>query len=331
MLLPLNMAATRRPSNLDPAPHQRRDRRGARAFGDEVLVLDEARDGRGEIVLGHGLDPIDELLDESKGDRFRVGVAAEAVGNRRPWNDLHEMPGADAGLKRTRHGRLDADHLARRRDRGCRHRDAADQAAAADWHDQEVDVRSVLENLEREGGRAGDDVLVVVRRDELRAFLRRERLRLPLCLVVIGSFRAERRAVPPDRVELGRRCICGREHDQRQLERFGGRRERAPVISGRGRDQPRWRVPAFEAREDRVERAARLERVGELQRLELQPDIAAGQVGEPERSHQRRPPDVRSDPPPCAQHVNKVHGSGFRVLGSGLVRDVASGCRPAAA
>src|SRR6185295_980629 len=118
----------------------------------------------------------DELLDEPEGDRLWIGVAAEAVGERRPWQNLDDPPGAYARLKRARHGHFHTDDLAGRRDgfRGCGH--AADESPAADRDHERVDAGRVLEDLERNGRSAGDHVRIVVRGDELRPAAGGERL-----------------------------------------------------------------------------------------------------------------------------------------------------------
>ena len=73
-------------------------------------------------------------------------------------DDLDEPAGAHALLKRVRHVELDADHLAARVDRLGDRRHPADQAAAADRHDERVDAGIVLEHLERDRRGAGDHV-----------------------------------------------------------------------------------------------------------------------------------------------------------------------------
>src|SRR6185295_478734 len=44
---------------------------------------------------------------------------------------------------------------------------------------------------------------------------------------------------------------------------------------------------------------------------QLQRDLRSRELGQPRRSHQRRPADVGSNPPPRAHHINKVHGLCF--------------------
>ena len=51
----------------------------------------------------------------------------------------------------------------------------------------------------------------------------------------------------------------------------------------------------LDEREYRVQRAARLERPGHLERLELQVNVAAGDLAEPVGSNERRPAHGRCD------------------------------------
>src|SRR5262249_42776447 len=152
-------------------------------------------------------------------------------------NDLDEPAGADAGLERARHGRLDADDAAGRIDRLRGDRDTADETAAADRYDDGVDVGGLVEELERDSAGARDDVRIVVRGDERRAGGHRERLRQALGLVVVRRLSAERRAVTPNRFELGLRRITRSEDDEALTERLRRGCQRAAVIAGRRRDQ----------------------------------------------------------------------------------------------
>ena len=75
-----------------------------------------------------------------------------------------------------------------------------------------------------------------------------------------------------------------------QAELLGRERERAAVIAGGGGDDRGWRrVDAFAHPQRRVQRAANLERVGQVDRFEFQEDAAAGDRRQPRRRQQRRP------------------------------------------
>ena len=110
---------------------------------------------------------------------------------------------------------LDADDrvLGRR----CFHRraDAAHESAAADGHDERLDVRHLFEDLERDGSGARDDVRVVVGRHESGAGVARVRLRENLGMIVVAALGAQLGAVTADRGQLRVRRVARRVHDER--------------------------------------------------------------------------------------------------------------------
>ena len=218
--------------DVDPAADQRRHGRRACPFRDEMLRFHQTHDRGAQIVLAHGHDLIHQPLNKRKRDRVGIGVAAESVGQRRPRYDLDKASRAHARLKCARRLGLDADDPDGGVDRFGRRRDAADQPAAADRHDDGVDTFIVVQDVQRDCGRTGDDVGVVVRRDERRTGLRRERFRHFLGVVVIAPFRAQLRAVPCDGGQLGLRRVDRCEDDERQVKHFGCGGQRAAVIAG---------------------------------------------------------------------------------------------------
>ena len=115
---------------------------------------------------------------------------------------------------------------------------------------------------------------------------RRERLRHPLRLVVVA---AVRRAGRRRRRRMASSLVCGAsagvKHDERQSKVCAAAASARAVIAGRrGHEPRRTRRRPLEPRDDGVERAARLEGVGELQRLELERDAARPPVsGQPGR------------------------------------------------
>ncbi len=145
-------------------------------LGDDLLDLEEEVDRLLEALLAHGDDVADERLDdrrrERSGDRH-----GDAFGDRRA---------ADRGVLTAhgiRHRRepigLDADDLDVGPPRVRHDRHPRDQPAATDGHDEHVDLRRVLEQLERDRARAGDDRGVVVGRDEHHPLFGSSRVRPP--------------------------------------------------------------------------------------------------------------------------------------------------------
>ncbi len=79
----------------------------------------------------------------------------ERVGERRAARARHRLAGGDRGAERRDRGRLDADHARVRRERLDGRRDAADQPAAADRHDDLRDLVDLLADLDAERALAG--------------------------------------------------------------------------------------------------------------------------------------------------------------------------------
>ena len=77
--------------------------------------------------------------------------------------------------RRTEAFRLDGDDLSFRRERVEGERNAADQAAAADWTEQEIRFRAfrgkLVERLESGTALSGDDFWIVERMQQRQAFI----------------------------------------------------------------------------------------------------------------------------------------------------------------
>jgi hypothetical protein len=117
MLLPLTMTATRRPRRR-PAADQRRDRRGARAFGDEML-----RSTSPAIAAERSSSVTVSIRSTSRWMKPKVIVSGSGCrrGRRRASpGTISTSARRDAGLKR-----------ARRRTRRRRPRSRRDRLAAA--------------------------------------------------------------------------------------------------------------------------------------------------------------------------------------------------------
>ncbi len=118
--------------------------------------------------------------------------------------------------------RLDADDTHRRPQLGKCECDAGRQTAAADRHDERLDLSELLVQLERDGALAGDDRGIVERMHDdggrrSRAFgCRRQRL------VDRVSAQNHVGAVALGRLHFGERCILGHEH-RRCDTRLSGR------------------------------------------------------------------------------------------------------------
>ena len=132
------------------AGEERGERRGAGAFDDALLELDQAQDRERDRRFVDGDD-----LDRRRAAAISNGRVAElrdreAVGERR--RQRHRAPACPAASAAVKHAAcsgstpIDAHVGLHRLDDGA---DACDQAAAADRHDDRLDVGRLLEDLER--------------------------------------------------------------------------------------------------------------------------------------------------------------------------------------
>jgi len=119
------------------------------AFGD--------RDDAAHVLLDMGERQLTELLDTQ---RVRDRTLRLFGGPGDALAAVQRIPGVGGEF------RLDADDRGVRAPGADRRRDAGDQPAAADRHDDEVHVRAVLGYLQPDCALAGDHLPVVERRDD---------------------------------------------------------------------------------------------------------------------------------------------------------------------
>lgn len=120
--------------------------------------------------------------------------------------------------------------------RSGRHRNAADETAAAYRYCNGIDVGAIVQNLEPDGTGSCNDVRMRVRRDEQRVTSGGVLLCTPFRLVIIGA-RAQLGARVSDGIDLRARRGRRRVDRQPQPRRSRGIRERASVVSGRRGDE----------------------------------------------------------------------------------------------
>ncbi len=202
---------------------------------------------------------------------------------------------------------LDADDVGSRRSLLHRDRDAGDQPAAADRHDDDVGLREYVEELESDGSLAGDDPRVVERGHQRRTGLLGDRLRVPERRVVVVALELDVRAVVRGVRHLRERRV-GRHHDRRRdVEQLGVVGDALRVVPGRRGDHavgPRFDVEVHEE----VARPALLEGARELQVLPLDPDVGAGDLRERPRVRRRRHDHRVADRLGRRLHVGEAHG-----------------------
>jgi hypothetical protein len=187
----------------------------------------------------------------------------------------------------------------------ARHRDRSDGLrTATDTDDQSLQVRLLLQDLERHGGGAGDHPGIVRRVNGGQAPLLRQARRDRDRLVVVSPLFDERRAVSAHRLVLLRVVAEGDADRGGDSEKRCGPGHAQAVIAPRGGDDAA--APLFLG-EDRHggEGVARLERVGRVVVLVLDPDgdAASDRVVQRGVAAKWRGREVGADPAARLQHV----------------------------
>ena len=210
----------------------------------------------------------------------------------------HERKAAGCGL------RLHADHLDLGPDRLRDDAGAGGAAAAADGHDDRIDVGPVLDDLERLGSDPGDQERLVAGVHVAVAVLGGEALAVLAGRVEVLSVHDQLGAERPHRSELDRVRILGdadARGDAVEARRIG---DRLSMVSRRRRDQPARPLVLGELR-DEVDPAANLERPDRLVVLVLHPDLGTEQLVETRVGIERSRPEMRADPPARLEDVGE--------------------------
>ncbi len=250
---------------------QHGDSGGAGALDECLFDIQQQRNRVLELRLVRQQDVVGVLAHERQRE-------SPELGHRDALRQRVAAAGSRAAVERRFQRRvesgLDADHLDAGLDRFRRERHAADQPTAADRHDQAVEVRNVFDHLERDCALSGDDQRVVERMDERQAAARREvageRRRVTQLFAMQDHLRPVRLRV----LDLHERRVR-RHHDRdRYAEALAVIRHGLGMIARRHRDDA---APLLVDRQAQqlVQRAALLERGGELQVLEFQVQVHA--------------------------------------------------------
>ena len=218
---------------------------------------------------------------------------------------------------------LDADDVDCRVDRLGRDGAAGDQPAAADRDHQHIETGNLFQDFQRNRALPGDDARVVIRMNLDEAAIGNEFFDTRLGI-------ADRFPVQDDGRAM--RARCRHLHKGRRHRHDDGRRDRQPrgvvgdrlgVVAGRHGDDAAGTFGLAERRE-LVERAAVLERIGDLEVFVFDIDLGAGQRGEFGRRQRGR-----------AQHRALDHAAGRFDIGNGDGQSLLPGrdkepCRKAA-
>ena len=107
---------------------------------------------------------------------------------------LHDFSRPKAGLSISCELRLHANNFGARLCRLNSSRDSADQAASAYWDEDKIDVTQVLQNFQAGGPLPGDNLFIVIGRNDDVAVLCRKLLCLELALRPAGTDEDDLRA-----------------------------------------------------------------------------------------------------------------------------------------
>src|SRR6185295_5007093 len=283
----------------DPLPadvavrlEDRGDTRGARALREHLRALEE-HDDRARDGLVADRDHVVDVLANDRERSLRGTAHRDAVrdGRRRALGDASR---AERLSERRCAVRLHADDSQAWLPLRRRERDARDEPAAADRHDERVELVRVLEHLERHGALTGDDVVVIermhVRASALARDLERDRVRFVVATVREHGLRA----AALDSGELGERYTLGEHDGHRRANKLRGERDALPVVPGGCGHDTGGALCRIETRE-RVQRTADLEGASALEVLELEIHLAPGELRERRRSLSWCVTDVRRD------------------------------------
>ena len=263
----------------------------ASAFDHRLLDLEQHQDGLLDVVLGDEDHVVDEIADHRQ--RQRAGMLdADAVGDgglaalavlsvlgiprRRETFGLH-TDDADVGFD------------------GARRRgDPGDQAAAADGDDEGVDLRLLRQHLEADRALAGDDRRVVEGMHQRVAALGDELHAGDAGVFESVALEHDLGAEAARVLHLYRRGEARHDDGRGDAHAFSVIGDGLRMVAGRDREDALGSLLERELRH-LVERAAFLERGGELQVLDLEIDLAAADRRERARVKARRVGDLAAN------------------------------------
>ena len=266
-----------------------------------------------DVALAHQQHVVDGALDDRA--REHAGLAhRDALGQARLGR------GQLQALEGRVHARevlgLHAHDLDLGLDLARRQGHARDHAAAAHRHHQHLELRRGGQHLERDRALARDHPRVVVGVDHGEAALGRQGQRRGARVLeaVAGEHDLRPEAARALHLHGGRE---GRHHDHRrnaQALRVVG--HALGVVAGRHGDHAACTLHRIE-RQQAVERAALLEARGELQVLELEPDLGTGDGRKRARMQAGRVLDLAREPGRRRAHVRGAYAAGRAVCLAG--------------
>jgi len=271
---------------------QRRDARCTCALDHELLIFQEMRDARFDRSFRNGHDVAYARPNVLEGDDAGC-LHRDALGDgrRADHGSLTVQRGSHARIRCGLH----ADDFRARSRRRDRQRGSRNEPAAADRHEQHVDLAiRIFEQLERRRALARDHVLIIVGMHDRTARLRCKRACVRGRIVERFPGEHDRRAEIARAAHLEKRRRGGHDDRRAQADTRPVIRYRLAVVSGRHRDDAAGALFGCEHQHG-VERTALLIRSGGLTILHLQKHLGPRGLGERTRAHGGRPPDGGAD------------------------------------
>ena len=311
-----------------PLGENRRQRGRAGAFGHGLLDFEEGEDRSFEVAFGDGGHTVHQALDDGHGQGARR-LHGDSLGYRagpcRHWRAVVEAVGGSAEALR-----LHADDEDLRAYRLGRHGDAGDQAAAADGHDQRVEIGRLFQQLKAEGALPRDHGLVVVGVYEGQFSVLGQALGEGRSLREAGAMQQHFGAEHARLLHLGVGRGAGHDDGDRYAQPRSVMGQRLRMVSGGHGHDAAATLRRVHGQQP-IQGAAFLERCGELQILELEVQLRAELGGQHGGTGQRRllggVPDAFAG---CFDGLERhCHGIGLRCA-RGSVRRMAADPTPAA-
>ncbi|CAH0308671.1 hypothetical protein SRABI128_04428 [Microbacterium sp. Bi128] len=266
----------------DLAFHERRDADGPGRFDHHLGALQQEDQRPGQGVFADGDDVVDELADDAERQLARP-AHGDAVGHGGDLLERDEGVGGERGWVGGGVFSLDADDadLAAEFFGARLHRDgnAREESAAADTHQDGVDVGDLFEDLQPDRPLAGDDVDVIEGVDKDGAAFIGVALGFRQRLVHVVAMQHHLGAVAAGGGELGQ-CNAERHVDPGlDAQALGCDSHALGVVSGRGRHDAALLFGVGELGHPHVG-TADLEGAGALQVFALEEDLAADRAAE---------------------------------------------------
>ena len=307
MLPPHSTSPTLRPAKRSRSFITRREADRAGAFDHGLLDLEQHQDRLLDVVLADQHDVVDQA---------RISGSVSAPGCLDARCRRRSSPAHRAGRRRAPRSRQPGSARSARRRSGCRARSARAAVAMPEISPpppiathQRVDRRLLLEHLEADRALAGDHREIVVRmHDGQRRARSRARGRVARASSKVSPSQHDFAPKPrvrstlTDGAKRGITIVAGDAHP------LGVVRDRLRVVAGRHREHAVRTLVGGQLRH-LVERAALLERRGELQVLELQEDLAAGELRQRARRQAWRARDFAGSRSAAARMSSTVSGA----------------------